>query len=287
MNTLKRAIKRRWQILFSAYPWLIREESRNLAFWRVQPPRFTPPRRQDSWLIFSLPTRNLYWPSEFDFQTLPGLYKEVFTPWQKNPHAYVIPHTVPLRPGDWVLDAGACEGFFCLYALQQGANVLALEPIPRLAQALEQTFASEIQTGRLRVLCAGLGEKSGQAALQISPAEAYNSSLRPLPAPAVGDSVPLFSVDDLLSQGFLPRLDFLKMDIEGFEVAAMRGAMQTLRNQKPRFSLAVYHHEANARLIQTLVREAHLPYRLWQHGVFLRQGQGPARPFMLHGAPRL
>jgi len=288
MNSPKRAIQRRLQILASAYPWLIREESRNLAFWRIQPPKLAPPRKVDDWLIFSLPDREYYWPQEFNPQNLPGLYKEIFTPWQQNPHAYETPR-ITLQPGDWVLDAGACEGFFCAYALQRGASVLALEPVERLAQALRLTFAAEAQAGRMRVLCAGLAEDCGQATLRVAPEHAYTSTLEKVSAEmdahlAPGLRVEHISVDGLIEQGILPRLDFLKMDIEGWEVAAMRGALQTLQTQRPKLSLAVYHQPENARVISQMLHTAGLPYRLWQHGVFLRQGQGPARPFMLHGA---
>ncbi len=61
-------------------------------------------------------------------------------------------------PGDWVVDAGACEGFFSLYALEKGANVLAFEPVLEIAQALERTLEPFIQKGRAGVFPVGLGK---------------------------------------------------------------------------------------------------------------------------------
>jgi FkbM family methyltransferase len=53
--------------------------------------------------------------------------------------------------------------------------------------------------------------------------------------------VPTTSIDALVGSGELERVDFLKLDIEGAEPAALRGAEQTLRRFTPRLALAAYH----------------------------------------------
>jgi FkbM family methyltransferase len=57
------------------------------------------------------------------------------------------------------VDAGACEGFFSLYALERGAQVLAFEPVPEIARALEKTLEEYIEAGRARVFALGLGKE--------------------------------------------------------------------------------------------------------------------------------
>jgi hypothetical protein len=42
----------------------------------------------------------------------------------------------------------------------------------------------------------------------------------------------------------LPRVDFIKMDIEGAEQKALAGAAATLRAFRPRMALAAYHNGA-------------------------------------------
>jgi hypothetical protein len=53
--------------------------------------------------------------------------------------------------------------------------------------------------------------------------------------------VPLTTIDALVAKYQLERVDFIKMDIEGAEMAAIRGAAQTLRRFRPRMALATYH----------------------------------------------
>jgi hypothetical protein len=49
------------------------------------------------------------------------------------------------------------------------------------------------------------------------------------------------SIDKLVEENNRPRLDFIKMDIEGAEMMALRGATETLKRFKPVLAISVYH----------------------------------------------
>ena len=55
------------------------------------------------------------------------------------------------------------------------------------------------------------------------------------------EDVPTETIDHLVQTGRIERVDFIKMDIEGSELAALRGAEASLRRFKPRLAISLYH----------------------------------------------
>ena len=100
--------------------------------------------------------REVWFPLGFDPSFLGFVYEEIF---EQKVYEY---GDCRIHPGEWVVDAGACEGFFSLYALERGANVLAFEPVPEIAGALEKTLKKYIEAGRAKVYPFGLGRERGK-----------------------------------------------------------------------------------------------------------------------------
>ncbi|WP_232226279.1 FkbM family methyltransferase [Flavobacterium sp. ACAM 123] len=48
-------------------------------------------------------------------------------------------------------------------------------------------------------------------------------------------------IDDWVVKNSINKLDFIKMDIEGAEIEALDGCVQTIQNLKPNFAIASYH----------------------------------------------
>lgn len=49
------------------------------------------------------------------------------------------------------------------------------------------------------------------------------------------------SIDDFKIKKGISKVDFIKMDIEGAEMEALKGAKETLKNDKPKLAIAIYH----------------------------------------------
>jgi FkbM family methyltransferase len=71
------------------------------------------------------------------------------------------------------------------------------------------------------------------------------------------------SIDDLVIQNNLPRLDFIKMDIEGAELHALQGATQTLMRFRPKLAIAVYHNLADFFEIPEYLNSLDIGYRFF------------------------
>lgn len=136
--------------------------------------------------------------------------------------------------GDIVLDCGADIGTFTRSALNSGAaKVIAVEPSPEKSACMRKTFDAEIKAGKVVVVPKGVWKEAGELKL-------YGDSIVDKRS-ANGAMVPLVTIDSLVSELHLPRVDFIKMDIEGAEKQALTGARGTLQRFKPRLAIATEH----------------------------------------------
>ena len=69
-----------------------------------------------------------------------------------------------------------------------------------------------------------------------------------------GVKVPLATIDKIVSELSLQRVDFIKMDIEGAEAHALQGARDTLNRFRPRLAIALEHRRTDPDDLPLLVR---------------------------------
>jgi len=168
-----------------------------------------------------------------------------------------------IHRGDIVLDAGANVGVFVRKALWAGASkVIATEPGPENLECLRRNFAAEIADGRVVLYPKGIWDKDDVLRLSIDPvSSARDSFVRPI-ANAQYIEAPLTTVDKLVAELQLPRVDFIKMDIEGAEQKAVVGAKNTIARFHPRMALCIYHVEGDETKVPKLVRDAFPDYQV-------------------------
>ncbi len=168
-----------------------------------------------------------------------------------------------IKAGDIVLDAGANVGVFTRKALFAGAaKVVAIEPAPENLECLRRTFAAEIAQGRVEVYPKGIWDKDDTLKLSIDPvASAKDSFLRPIENAEFVEAQ-LTTVDKLVAELHLPRVDFIKMDIEGAERKAVVGAKNTIAKFRPRMALCIYHVAGDEFAVPSLVHDAYAGYQL-------------------------
>lgn len=130
-----------------------------------------------------------------------------------------------IHDGDTVFDVGANRGHYVRYFIAAGAGrVVAIEPIPRLAEHIRKT-----NNGRVHVIEAAVSGQPGIARLHIARREDV-SSLSPEWLDTISwhdrsweESIAVRTVtlDDLIAEFGTPA--FIKIDVEGAEILALSG----------------------------------------------------------------
>jgi FkbM family methyltransferase len=172
-----------------------------------------------------------------------------------------------VQRGDIVLDCGANVGVFVKTALNLGARlVVAIEPAPENLTCLRRNLRSEIAAGRVIVVAKGVWDREGYLSFQqdkANPAGDHFITDAPAAASDKDPSVlrlPIISIDALVAELQLPRVDFIKMDIEGSERFALAGARATLSKYRPRLAICSYHKPDDPDVIPSLIKQANAGY---------------------------
>jgi len=110
-------------------------------------------------------------------------------------------------------------------------GIIAFEPEP--SNFTLCTNKSPELGDNIRIINAGLSSKQGKMAFTVEKgaASAFNED-------EDGEILPLTTIDDELCG---KKVSFIKLDVEGFELAALQGATETIKNHKPRIACCVYH----------------------------------------------
>jgi len=127
------------------------------------------------------------------------------------------------------VDVGANIGLHTLglaHAVGPTGRVHALEPDPRNFRLLARAVAEAgLQQVRLHQVAAA--NESGPVTLHLSPVNRGDHRVLPTDEPRATIGVKAVTLDELLATE--PRVDFVKIDVQGAEAAVLRGATETLR----------------------------------------------------------
>ena len=168
-----------------------------------------------------------------------------------------------VRAGDVVLDCGANVGVYTREALAAGAKtVVAIEPAPDNLECLRRTFSKEIEAGTVILYPKGVWDKDDYLEFRVDPKnQAADSFVIKREGSEVISRLPLTTIDKMVEELKLSKVDYIKMDIEGAEVKALIGAHNTLAKFHPRMALSTYHQDDHPAEVPKAARQAWPEYQ--------------------------
>lgn len=153
--------------------------------------------------------------------------------------------------GDTVVDIGAYTGMFTVKAaIQVGkttGKVIAIEPS---SHNMKYLCRNTTDLPQVTVVHAAAGSSKRNGALSVSVASPCHT-LQSRPNSRT-ETVKVDTLDNILSELHIVEVNFIKVDAEGSELEIIKGAVNTLKNNRLRISVAAYHELPNG--------ERELPY---------------------------
>lgn len=141
-----------------------------------------------------------------------------------------------LRPGPvHFVDVGANVGHHTLFMSGVADDVVAFEPSPSICAQLQSKLALN-NVHNVRVVPAGLGEEDAE--LPYFASTGANSGIGTFLQHGTSEyqatgSLSVRHGDTLFTELDLPRIDVLKVDVEGFEPQVFRGLRERMRHDRP------------------------------------------------------
>ncbi|WP_164542631.1 FkbM family methyltransferase [Sphingomonas sp. ABOLD] len=162
------------------------------------------------------------------------------------------------------VDCGAFPGDLVETAQKAGTPIsrwFAFEPDPANFRALSDFAAGFPSLGEAALFPCGVGAQTGSVGFTTGNADASRASA----ANEGTELLPILRIDDVL---WASGIDLVKLDIEGFEAAALDGMAGLLARHRPRLAMAIYHKPADLWKLPLKVN-AMLPggrFAIRQHG---------------------
>lgn len=170
---------------------------------------------------------------------------------------------VVCKEGEVVIDAGANIGMFSCCAASKECKVFAFEPTEKTREYLRQNVEL-YKKGAVEILEYALSDGKRTACFAVN--DNGESSKNRLSENAIEcshlEEVFTTSIDKLVEENIVQRVDFIKADIEGAERKMLVGARKTLEKFAPKLSICTYHLPDDKEVLTNIILQANPKYKI-------------------------
>jgi FkbM family methyltransferase len=138
-----------------------------------------------------------------------------------------------LHPGSIMVDIGANIGYETIWGASlvgESGKVYSFEPLPSLAHQIRESLEKN-NFHNVTLINKALGEVPGAVTIYTHAEDAGLSSIEHKEGAADSVEVPITTLDEELKD--VQRISFIKIDIEGYEFEALKGASHLLERDHP------------------------------------------------------
>ncbi|QNU67956.1 FkbM family methyltransferase [Ruminiclostridium herbifermentans] len=175
---------------------------------------------------------------------------------------------VQVNANDIVIDAGANMGMFSILAAKKGAKVYAFEPQAVFLNYLNQNCKLNSLEGNISIYNFAVSSHECETSLSVNRDNLLSASIN-IDRKGHFETVKCISIDNWVATNHIPRIDFIKADIEGAERLLIDGAKYTIQKFKPQMAIATYHLDDDKEVIKRKILDICPDYRIIQTGFVL------------------
>ena len=184
--------------------------------------------------------------------------------------SFIVGHLRTRQPDAVFVDVGASVGALTMpvaRAISPSGRVIAVEASTRIIGYLSRNVAANA-LGNVHCVAAAATDVEGEVDFYEAPIDHFGMGSMGAQFHARPSAVVGRPLDDILTEASIQRVDVLKIDVEGFEAKALRGAEHLLRGANPPVVVFEFIDWAEARLPGGAPGDAQCLLRDWGFRIF-------------------
>ena len=173
---------------------------------------------------------------------------------------------VKINKNDIVIDAGAHMGLFSIFcAYKEVKKVYAFEPQKLVQEILNNNIHLNSLEDKVQSIFYGISDRKIIKELFHSfDSTAGASTVLKRNDIIDSEKVQCIDLDSWVIENNIPRIDFIKADIEGAERELLLGATKVLKEFYPRLAICTYHLPDDPKILKEIILNANSEYKIYQ-----------------------